>query len=107
MNDAFVTYRMVVPVKKGAVVAQVVVNDGREKSVPAIAAMDAGALVKRGEDRNIKVSFAGGAVTAPVKKGQQVGTIVVTSGTQTLSRMPAVAAKDVPKAPWWKAFWPF
>jgi D-alanyl-D-alanine carboxypeptidase (penicillin-binding protein 5/6) len=107
MNEAFIQYRMVTPVKKGAVVGKATVSGGAEKSVEAVASHDAGALVKRGEDRNVKVTYEGSAVTAPVKKGQPVGTVVVTSGTQTLSRTPAVAAKDVPKAPWWKAFWPF
>lgn len=107
MNEAFIQYRMLISVKQGAVVGQAAVNDGAEKTVQAVAQTDAGALVKRGEDRNIKVNFQASAVTAPVKKGQPVGTIVVTSGTQTLSKVPAVAAKDVPKASWWKAFWPF
>lgn len=107
MNAAFVNYRMVTPVKKDSVVGQATVNNGKSKTVPAIAATDGGALVKRGEDKNVKVSFSGGAVTAPVKKGQPVGTIVITLGGQTLSRVPAVAGADVPKASWLKAFWPF
>jgi len=107
MNQAFMSYKMVTPVKQGAVVAQASVNDGRASSVPVMAPKDVRALVKRGEEKGVSVKFNGGAVTAPVKRGQQIGTIVVQRGNETLARVPAVAAQDVAKESWWKAFWPF
>ena len=107
MNQAFLNYKMVTPVKQGAVVAQAPVSDGRAKAVPVIAAADAKALVKRGEEKGVKIAFSGQAVTAPVKRGQRVGTIVVQKGNETLAKIPAVAAQDVPKQSWWKSFWPF
>jgi len=107
MNQAFVNYKMLTPVKQGTVVAQAAVNDGRASSVPVMAPKDVRALVKRGEERGVSVRFSGGAVTAPIKRGQQIGTIVVQRGNQTLAKMPAVAAKDVAKESWWKSFWPF
>lgn len=107
MNEAFIKYRMVTPVKKGAVVGQANVANGRAKTVDAVAAGDAAALVTRGEEKNVKVNFTGKPVTAPVKKGQPLGEIVVTSGNQTLAKIPAVAAADVEKQSWWKSFWPF
>jgi serine-type D-Ala-D-Ala carboxypeptidase (penicillin-binding protein 5/6) len=107
MNQAFMSYKMVTPVKQGAVVAQASVNDGRSASVPVMAPKDVRALVKRGEEKGVSVKFNGGAVTAPVKRGQQIGTIVVQRGNETLAKVPAVAAQDVAKESWWKAFWPF
>ena len=108
MNQAFINYKMVTPVKQGTVVAQANVSDGRAKTVPVMAATDARALVKRGEEKGVRVSFAaGGNVSAPVKKGQKIGTIVVQRGNQTLAKIPAVAAQDVPKQQWWKSFLPF
>jgi D-alanyl-D-alanine carboxypeptidase (penicillin-binding protein 5/6) len=106
-NDAFAQYRMVSPVKKGAVVGEASVTGGAVEKVQAVASADAGALVKRGEEKGIQVAFQGGAVNAPVKKGQQVGTVVVSSNGQVLSRTPAFAAADVGKQSWWKSFWPF
>lgn len=106
-NDAFINYRMVTPVKKGAVVGQAQVNKGRAGTVQAVAAADVNALVKRGEEKNVKVSFSGGAVNAPVKAGQPVGTVVVEAGGQTVSKVPAIAAGAVAEQAWWKAFWPF
>jgi len=107
MNQAFVNYKMVTPVKQGTVVAQASVNDGRSKSVPVMAGSDVKALVKRGEEKGVRVAFSGGAVTAPVKRGQRIGTIVVQRGNETLAKVPAVAAQDVAKEPWWKSFLPF
>ncbi len=107
MNQAFVNYKMVTPVKQGTVVAQASVNDGRAASVPVMASQDARALVKRGEEKGVRVSFSGGAVAAPIKRGQRIGTIVVQRGNETLAKIPAVAAQDVPKESWWKALLPF
>ncbi|HET7433533.1 MAG TPA: D-alanyl-D-alanine carboxypeptidase family protein [Thermoanaerobaculia bacterium] len=107
MNQAFINYRMVTPLKQGAVIGQANVTNGRAKQVPAVASADAKALVKRGEEKDVKVAFNGSAVTAPVKRGQRVGTIVVQQGGKTLAQIPAVAGGDVEKQSWWKAFWPF
>ena len=106
-NKAFLQHKMVTPVKQGAVVGQASVTDGTAKTVPVTAPQDVRALVKRGEEKGISVKFNGGAVTAPVKKGQRLGTIVVSRGNEKLAEMPAVAANDVAKQPWWKALLPF
>lgn len=107
MNDAFLRYRLKKIVTKGTVVGQANVKDGAASTVPAIASGDAGALVKRGDDANIKVAFNATEVTAPVKRGQPVGTIVVQDGSKTIAKIPAIAGADVGKESWWKAFWPF
>jgi len=108
MNEAFSTYQMATPLKKGAAVGQATVTGGQAASVPVIAAQDVTALVKRGEEKDIKVEFAPGAtVNAPVKAGQTIGSIVVTAGGKTLSKVPAIAGGAVEKQGWWKSFWPF
>lgn len=106
-NEHFVKYRMVTPVKKGSVVGSAPVTDGNAKTVQAIASADAAAFVSRDEERGVKVAFSPTPVTAPVKKGQPVGTVVVQAGTKEIARIPAVAGADVPKEPWYKALWPF
>lgn len=108
MNEAFVNWRMVTPAKKGTVVGQVAVAKGAAATVPVVAGQDVSALMKRGQERNVKISFnPGPALTAPVKKGQQVGTIIVQSGNETIAKIPGVANADVGKQSWWKGFWPF
>ncbi len=107
MNKAFLQYKMVTPVKQGAVVGQANVTEGQAKTVPVMAPSDVKALVKRGEEKGVTVKFDGVAIAAPVKKGQQIGKIVVMKGTEKLAEMPAVAAQDVAKQSWWKSFMPF
>ncbi|MDQ3283107.1 MAG: D-alanyl-D-alanine carboxypeptidase [Acidobacteriota bacterium] len=107
MNEAFVNYRMVTPAKQGTQVGQATVTKGAAATVPVVAGQDVQALVKRGQERNVKVSFSGGNVNAPVKKGQNIGTIVVQSGDQVIAKIPGVAGADVGAQSWWKSFWPF
>lgn len=108
MNEAFVNWRMATPAKKGAPVGQAQVTKGSVATVPVVAGQDVNALVRRGQERNVKLSFTpGNALKAPVKKGQPVGTIVVQSGTEVIARIPGVAGADVGPEPWYKAFLPF
>jgi D-alanyl-D-alanine carboxypeptidase (penicillin-binding protein 5/6) len=107
MNDAFIHYRNLVAVKKGATVGQVPVSDGQTKTVAAAAAADVSALVKRGEEATVKTTLAPSSITAPVREGQQVGWVVVTQNGKQINKVPAVATASVEKQPLWKKFWPF
>jgi serine-type D-Ala-D-Ala carboxypeptidase (penicillin-binding protein 5/6) len=98
---------MTTVVKKGATVGQAVVVDGQVKTIAAIAAADAKALVKRGDEGSVKVAFAGQSITAPVTAGQQVGTVVVQQNGQAIAKVPAVAGASVGKQSMWKKSWPF
>lgn len=105
-TNAFAQYYTSTVLKKGAKVGEATVVDGASKSVPAVAASDVAAMVKRGEESQVKVAFHGGSVTAPVRAGQQVGSITVTAaGSQ--QTVPAVAGASVEKQAWWRKFWPF
>jgi len=59
------------------------------------------------EEAGVKVSFAGGQVTAPVTAGQQVGAITVSQAGNSIAKVSAVAGGAVEKQPWWRKFWPF
>ena len=107
LSTAFAQYSMATVLRKGTTVGQANVIDGAAKTVPAVASADVKALVKRGEEAGVKVSFAGGQVTAPVKAGQPVGAISVAQNGQLISKVAAVAGAAVDKQPWWRKFWPF
>lgn len=106
-TNAFANNFMQPVVHRGQVVGQAPVTNGQAKTVNATAAGDIGALVKRGEEGNVKVALQANAVTAPVHAGQVIGAVVVTQNGQQIGRVPAVAANNVDKQPWWKMFWPF
>ncbi len=107
MNDAFTQYRNLTAIKKGASVGEVPVADGQMKTVPAAAAADVNALIRRGEEATIRTSLAPSSVSAPVRSGQQVGWVVITQNGRQINKVPAVAAANVEKQSWWKKFWPF
>ena len=92
--------------KKGRGVGDATVVDGAAKTVPAVAAADVKALVKRGEEGQVKVAFHGGSLTAPVRAGQPAGAITVSApGSQ--QKVAAVTGASVDKQAWWRKFWPF
>lgn len=106
-SNAFANYNIATVLKKGATVGTAAVTDGTEKTVGAVASADAKTLVKRGQEAGVKIAFAASPLTAPVRAGQQVGTIAVQQNGQTISKVPALAAGGVAEQPWWKKFWPF
>lgn len=77
------------------------VKKGLKKSVPVVTESDLSlVLIKGAKDSEIKKVAAdttGGKLTAPVKKGQEVGTMTVTYGKVTKT-VKLVAAEDVKKA---------
>jgi len=106
-SGAFAQYINHTALRKGQVVGQVNVAKGAADKVNVVAGADVKTMLKRGEEGGIKVGLVANPVTAPVKAGQQVGTIVVTQGGQQINRVAAYAAAAVEKQPWWKALWPF
>lgn len=106
MNDAFVRWTMATVVERGEPVGEAPVLRGSSKSVTAVAARDAQALVPRGEEDTVGATFEARTVEAPVVDGEPVGHVVLQSGEKELGRVPAVAAAPVSKRPWW-LFWRF
>lgn len=107
MTAAFSTHQIHSAVKRGQRVGAVPVKRGEASTVSVVSGGDANVLVKAGQQRGVSVTVDGGAVPAPVRRGQRVGTVVVRNGSQLIASLPALAAVDVAKQPWWKILWPF
>lgn len=106
LNEGFAVYKAVVASRRGTVVGDVPVSGGAEQSVKAVATDDLRLLVKRSEDHGVKVEARiPRLTTAPVRKDQPLGEIVVTRGTEEIGRVPVVAAADVPAAGWLAWIW--
>lgn len=107
-SEAFAAYTMTSPIKKGAPVAQrATITNGEVSTVPVVSGGEAKMLMKRGEQGGITTEVRSTNVAAPIRKGQQVGTVVVKSGTKVIAQVPALAAMDVAQMPWWKKWLPF
>ena len=111
-DDAFAKYELVEPVQAGKSLPKAVrVLEGKESSVPVVAAGSIPMIVARDESPNIDVVVNATAAKAPISKGQQVGWVIVRKEGKAVAKVPALAARPVERAGWfartWSAIWPF
>jgi D-alanyl-D-alanine carboxypeptidase (penicillin-binding protein 5/6) len=104
MDEVFLSWSTVVPVREGSVAGDVPVQGGTAPAVPAVAAQDVRALVPRGDEANVRWTLQPQRIEAPVAPGDTVGTIIVQHGDLEVARVPALAADAVERRPWWR-FW--
>jgi D-alanyl-D-alanine carboxypeptidase (penicillin-binding protein 5/6) len=107
-SEAFARYQMVPLVKKGTVMTtSASVEGGAADSVRVVAGDDAKMLLRRGQQGDVQLALTSEGVTAPIRKFQRVGTIVVKQGGKTVRQIPALALDEVAKESWWKRLLPF
>ncbi len=82
--------------------AQVPVTLGRAGQVQAVPAQESKLLIDKGQREQVstQVELEPG-ITAPVSKGQRLGTLTVKAGDQVLAQVPMVAAQSVERLSWW------
>lgn len=98
-NYGFARYQSVVLAKEGQKVQTVPVDKGTIAQVNVITAGKVSVVVPRGEDKGITGEIDLPAnITAPVQKGQVVGTYRVLKEQEVLSEVPLVATADIAKA---------
>ena len=74
----------------------VAVKLGRQNTVEAVLGSREGMLVDKGQKGNVTMELSmDGPVTAPVSRGQRLGTLTVKTGEQVLQEVPLVAAEAV------------
>ena len=78
---------------------------GTAKIVSAVPGEDVALLIDKGQENqvNVKIELEE-SLTAPVSKGQKVGTLTVRAGEQVLKQVPMVAGEAVPRLSWWELF---
>lgn len=71
-----------------------------------VAADNVSLLMKKGEDMDKikKEIIAEKKVKAPIKKGDALGTLVITKDREVLLKQTIVAKEDVDAASWWELF---
>ena len=78
---------------------------GTGDSVRAVPAENAKLLIDKGQLPQLKTEVSlEERVTAPVSKGQALGTLTVKVGEQVLVRTPMVAEEAVPRLTWGEIF---
>ena len=78
---------------------------GTQKFVTAIPSEDVKLLIDKGQKDQVNIQVAlAECLTAPVSKGQKIGTLTVRVGEQILRQVPMVANDTVPRLTWWELF---
>jgi D-alanyl-D-alanine carboxypeptidase (penicillin-binding protein 5/6) len=104
MDEVFLSWSTVVAVQEGAAAGEVPVRRGAVRTVRAVAGRNVAALVPRGQEAAVQWALEPRTLNAPVAKGDTVGVVVVRQGEVEVARVPALAADDVARRPWWR-FW--
>lgn len=87
-------------------VAEAKVSKGSEKKIKLVTSEPISLLTKKGEkvDDVQKEVVVAEKLNAPIKKGDEIGKLVIKKDGKVLSESPLVADKDIDSASWWKLF---
>ena len=102
LDYGFANYALVAPeVTEGSVLVRL----GVVNSVKAVPAEPIQLLIDKAQSNQVLVQTAlEEEVTAPVSKGQRLGTLTVKVGEQVLAQIPMVAEESVAKLTFWELF---
>lgn len=97
LDHAFASFKSVKVTEAGKVVAQgIKVTGGNKKVINGIAAEDYSLLTKKGEEKQLKKQqVIKEDLTAPIKKGDVIGELVISNGDTEIWRVPIISAEDV------------
>ena len=103
LDYGFANFALYTPaLQEGASVSVVL---GKERSVNAVPGERVALLVDKGQLASVTSEIAlEESVTAPVSRGQRLGTLTVRSGEQVLSQIPLVAEAPVERMSWGDIF---
>ena len=103
LDHGFATYALIDPQPQGEL--SVPVKLGVGTSVKAVPSGENALLIDKGQKNSVSIhTELSDAVTAPVSKGQRLGTMTVKSGEQILAEIPLVASESVAKLSWGEVF---
>lgn len=103
LDYGFATYALIAPKLDSAVT--VPVKLGKEKSVAAVPSGESALLIDKGQKNSVTTEIVmTDEVTAPVSRGQRLGTMTVRCGEQILAQIPLVAENAVERLSWGELF---
>ena len=103
LDMGFAKYGLVQPAPEGNLT--VPVKLGAQDLVNVVPAEEKQLLVEKGQLQQVNVrTELEETVTAPVSRGQRLGTLTVSVGEQVLTQIPLVADQPVEKLTWWQVF---
>lgn len=103
LDHGFASYALINPAPETQLT--VPVKLGAAKQVPVVPSGESALLIDKGQVNTVNIrTELMDSVTAPVSKGQRIGTMTVRSGEQILAEIPMVAAEPVERLSWGALF---
>ena len=103
LDHGFATYALITPALSGE--GTVPVKLGKEKQVPAVLGASGALLIQKSQRDSVTLEQSlYPEITAPVSRGQRLGTLTVKSGQQVLAELPLVAGQEVGRQSFWDIF---
>lgn len=103
LDYGFANYSLVSPQIKGTL--EIPVKLGAVEKIAAVPGEDAQLLIDKSQKDMVSTDFTlEESVTAPISKGQRLGTMTVRAGEQILVEIPLVAETGVPRLSWGDLF---
>jgi D-alanyl-D-alanine carboxypeptidase (penicillin-binding protein 5/6) len=103
LDYGFANFSLVTPQFKGEL--ELPVKLGSRQMVKAVPGEDAQLLIDKSQKDMVTTDFTlEESVTAPVSKGQRLGTMTVRAGEQILAQIPLVAETEVSRLSWGQLF---
>jgi len=103
LDMGFADYALITPTLEA--VPTVPVKLGVADSVDAQPGSDMSLLIDKSQKNMVNIhTELESEVSAPVSKGQRLGTMTIKAGEQILAQIPMVAAEPVARLSWWQIF---
>jgi D-alanyl-D-alanine carboxypeptidase (penicillin-binding protein 5/6) len=104
LNIGFNNYKRVTVIKAGDPLGKLVkVRGGKISTVQPRAGKDVTVLVKKAQEKDIEIRpIINDPLIAPLKKGDQIGIVIIKAGDEFLAKAPAITGEEIPQA---NLFW--
>lgn len=97
LDFGFANYEIFVPTIDETQITNVKIKNGQEKTTKPIYSTSDKILVKKGTGEISYEYSVSEAVNAPIKKGDELGEILIKSGDQIIKKIPLYSGKDINK----------
>lgn len=97
LDFGFANYEIFVPTIDETQITNVKIKNGEEKTIKPIYSTSDKILVKKGTGEISYEYSVSEAVNAPIKKGDELGEILIKSGDQIIKKIPLYSGKDINK----------
>lgn len=105
LDHGFANYAMYSPKTPDEAFTQLPVTGGMVKTIKTTANVNGMFLIKKGEDGNIKYTVSlPESISAPIKKGTVVGTVIYKNGETVVGKYPVKAAENADEIKLWDIF---